>query len=45
MKVGLGQCFIDPGLIGTERTTSLEEERDALERRPQPRTEAIACSR
>jgi hypothetical protein len=31
MKLGLGQCLIDPGLIRTERTTSLEEERDALE--------------
>jgi hypothetical protein len=37
MKVGLGQCLIDPGLISTERTTPLEEERDALERRTRPR--------
>ena len=32
MKIGLGQGFIDPGLICTERTTPLKEERDALER-------------
>ena len=37
VKIGLAQCLIDPGLIGTERTTPLEEERDALERRTWPR--------
>jgi hypothetical protein len=29
--------LIDSGLICTERTSSLEEERDALERRTRPR--------
>jgi hypothetical protein len=35
-KIGLGQCPIDPSLIRTERTTALDEERDALERRSRP---------
>ena len=41
MKIGFGQCLIDSGLICTKRTTSLEEERDALERRmwPRPRSQ------
>jgi hypothetical protein len=38
MKIGLRQGFIDPGLIGTERTASLQEERDALERRTRSRS-------
>jgi hypothetical protein len=33
MKIGLGECLIDPGLIRAERTTPLDEERDALEGR------------
>jgi hypothetical protein len=37
MKIGLGQCFIDPGLVRTKRTASLEDEGDALERRTWPR--------
>jgi hypothetical protein len=37
MKIGLGQCYIDPGLIRTKRTAPLEDEGDALERRPWPR--------
>ena len=45
IKTGLGQCLVDPGLIRTERTTSLEEERDALERRTRPRPRAYTVSR
>jgi hypothetical protein len=36
MKIGLGRCLTDPGLIRTERITALEDERDALERRSRP---------
>jgi hypothetical protein len=36
MKIGLGQCFIDPGLIRTKRTAPLEDVGDALERRTWP---------
>ena len=42
MKIGLGQGLIDPGLICTERTTPLKEERDALERRMRPHSKAIS---
>src|SRR5580704_17496564 len=37
LKIGLGQRLIDLGLIRTERPTTLEEERDALERETPPR--------
>jgi hypothetical protein len=37
MKFGLRQCLVHAGLIGTERATTLEDERDALERRTRPR--------
>jgi hypothetical protein len=36
MEIGLGRCLIDLGLIRAERTTALDEERDALERRSRP---------
>ena len=39
------QTFIDPGLIRTERPTSLEEEGDALERRTQLAAEASTPGR
>jgi hypothetical protein len=32
MKISLGQCLIASRLISTERTTTLEDERNALER-------------
>jgi hypothetical protein len=31
MNIGVGRCLIDPGLMRTERTTPLEDERDAVE--------------
>ena len=42
MKIGLGQGLIDSGLICTERTTPLKEERDALERWMRPHSKAIS---
>jgi hypothetical protein len=38
MKIGFGQCLIDPGLVCAERTAPLQEKRDALERRTRPRS-------
>ena len=34
MQVGLRQRLIDAGLIGAERASALEDQRNALERRP-----------
>jgi hypothetical protein len=34
VKVGLGQCFVDARLVGTERAATLEQKRDAVEGRP-----------
>jgi hypothetical protein len=34
VEVGLGQCFVDARLVGTERAATLQQKRDAVEGRP-----------
>jgi hypothetical protein len=43
VEVGLGQCFVDARLVGTERAATLQQKRDAVEGRPMLQLVSLFC--